>query len=382
MSRKRPPPRLSDAAALLAAVWASPHSDTPRLVYADCIEDRGDPGDAERAEFIRLQIAREAAEALGDDVSDEMHWREEGLFQSHKAAWLAETGEHFTEGYVRTADHRAAMVRGFAVRHRNTSASLLPKRPLDPPLTSLELSWVAPGGLTKLARSPHGATIHRLESVLNTSYEAGKCAALVELTGITELRLQVYGAGGLALAEWVAGLDLPRLRRLTPPRCETAGGLVRALASSPAAHRLTELDLCHTTLGPAALRRLGDSGAFRRLRALRVNGETTDQMAAFLASPLASRLRELHVAAHDWQWVFCRAFAAAPLPGLRVLRIESDYRPINPDDARVLASERLGGLRELHVTPPDGRGPVSRRLKSALGDRLRPAHLWQAVPAG
>ena len=42
----------SDGEALLRAVCAHPADDTPRLVYADWLEENGRP---ERAEFIRLQ---------------------------------------------------------------------------------------------------------------------------------------------------------------------------------------------------------------------------------------------------------------------------------------------------------------------------------------
>lgn len=43
-----------DERALLAAIRAHPHDDTPRLVYADWLDEHERP---ERAEFIRVQIA-------------------------------------------------------------------------------------------------------------------------------------------------------------------------------------------------------------------------------------------------------------------------------------------------------------------------------------
>jgi uncharacterized protein (TIGR02996 family) len=41
--------------ALLAAVLDAPDDDAPRLVYADWLEEHGQP---ERAEFIRAQVER------------------------------------------------------------------------------------------------------------------------------------------------------------------------------------------------------------------------------------------------------------------------------------------------------------------------------------
>jgi uncharacterized protein (TIGR02996 family) len=54
---------MSDAAALLAAIRAAPEDDAPRLVYADWLDEHGQP---ERAAFIRIQceLARTADPAL------------------------------------------------------------------------------------------------------------------------------------------------------------------------------------------------------------------------------------------------------------------------------------------------------------------------------
>jgi len=45
---------MSDESALLAAIRAAPEDDAPRLVYADWLDEHGQP---ERAEFIRVQVA-------------------------------------------------------------------------------------------------------------------------------------------------------------------------------------------------------------------------------------------------------------------------------------------------------------------------------------
>jgi uncharacterized protein (TIGR02996 family) len=44
---------MHDRDALLRAVVANPDDDAPRLVYADWLDEHGDP---DRAEFIRIQI--------------------------------------------------------------------------------------------------------------------------------------------------------------------------------------------------------------------------------------------------------------------------------------------------------------------------------------
>src|SRR5262245_35526059 len=77
--------------ALLAEIAQRPGDDTPRLVYADWLDDhaRGQE-DHDRAEFIRLQCR--AAE-LGTTGVD-WHWdvdpdgREEALLKKHRKRWL------------------------------------------------------------------------------------------------------------------------------------------------------------------------------------------------------------------------------------------------------------------------------------------------------
>ncbi|MGL4555027.1 MAG: TIGR02996 domain-containing protein, partial [Gemmataceae bacterium] len=47
---------MNEDVGLFADILEHPHDDTPRLIYADWLEDRAAPGDAPRAAFIRLQI--------------------------------------------------------------------------------------------------------------------------------------------------------------------------------------------------------------------------------------------------------------------------------------------------------------------------------------
>lgn len=47
----------SEQAAFLAAIQASPTDNMPRLAYADWLQDRDEPGDVDRAQLIRWQIA-------------------------------------------------------------------------------------------------------------------------------------------------------------------------------------------------------------------------------------------------------------------------------------------------------------------------------------
>jgi uncharacterized protein (TIGR02996 family) len=60
---------MSDRDALLAAIRESPRDDAPRLIYADWLDEHGEPDDAE---FIRIQIELESFRRLDGDLD---RWR-------------------------------------------------------------------------------------------------------------------------------------------------------------------------------------------------------------------------------------------------------------------------------------------------------------------
>jgi uncharacterized protein (TIGR02996 family) len=93
--------------AFLEEVIANPSDDTPRLIYADYLEEAGDP----RGEFIRLQCELEQLDILNPRYLDTIHRCEE-LLSEHDQTW---TGEHsqdlrvsaFHRGFIDTVTVRA-----------------------------------------------------------------------------------------------------------------------------------------------------------------------------------------------------------------------------------------------------------------------------------
>src|SRR5687768_686031 len=78
---------MSDArAAFLRVICASPDDDTARLVFADWLDEHGD---ADRAEFIRLQVGL-AAGTVPEAGRAAAQRRAEALYTRHQPEWWGE----------------------------------------------------------------------------------------------------------------------------------------------------------------------------------------------------------------------------------------------------------------------------------------------------
>src|SRR5262245_35601142 len=85
--------------ALFRAVTENPDEDTPRLVYADWLQENGD---TDRAEFIRLQV--EAAQ-LPEGDGHRLEARADKLLALHEDEWAGPLGglvlwHRFRRGFV------------------------------------------------------------------------------------------------------------------------------------------------------------------------------------------------------------------------------------------------------------------------------------------
>src|SRR4051812_14383873 len=95
---------MTDRATFLAAIAAAPDDDLPRLIFADWLDEHGEP---DRAEFIRLQCAITRGEP-GDQR------RADALEAEHRMTWL---------GPLARAVFRAEFRRGF-VEHAVLPAAI------------------------------------------------------------------------------------------------------------------------------------------------------------------------------------------------------------------------------------------------------------------
>jgi uncharacterized protein (TIGR02996 family) len=83
---------MTDREALLRAVAANPDDDTPRLIYADCLDEIGGEANVARARFIRLQIDihRTPAASGGTEAFEQKVTEAGALAAQFGKLWLEE----------------------------------------------------------------------------------------------------------------------------------------------------------------------------------------------------------------------------------------------------------------------------------------------------
>jgi uncharacterized protein (TIGR02996 family) len=267
---------MTQEAAFLQAIVEAPEDDTPRLVFADWLDEQGQSA---RAEFIRVQVALAKTDEE-DPKSDVLARRARDSWVEHSSEWLEELpawarkkavyrrgfAEHITARAGSFVKGAKALFAAAPVRHAHLvyaigSATDVPDEdlaacPYLAGLTGLKVGGfpdsgrIGDGGARTLAGSPHLAGLRSLDLSANN--------------------LTAAGAGFLAASPY-----LPRLHALnvtgnpfnpTDNRAGDAGAA--AVASSPHFGGLRELRLAGNALGPPAIRALAESFYLKNLRIL------------------------------------------------------------------------------------------------------------------
>jgi uncharacterized protein (TIGR02996 family) len=254
---------MTEDEAFLQDIVDHPEDDGPRLVYADWLEDHGDP---DRAEFIRVQIELARLEEW-DERWDELKQREQRALRGYRQEWLGAA-----ERLVNRWEFRRGFLDSAFVRPKDLVAfgEELFRRT---PLRHVRLSGTfRDPALRALADSPHLAKVRSLE-FFYFRLDAARLAVLVaspHLGGLRALqlegcRIRLEGARLLAESPNLAGLTSLRLRG-----CEVGPAGAAALAGSPHLARLEALDLTGNWIADEGLAALADSPHLANLTDLRV----------------------------------------------------------------------------------------------------------------
>jgi uncharacterized protein (TIGR02996 family) len=334
MGKKKAAP--DPKAGFLADILAHPADDTPRLIFADWLDEHG-PTESyrARAELIRLQCRMARMEEDSPERLD-LEPREKELLAQHQTAWQQELPKWVSRGFGVGSSYR----RGFVAVVRTNAESFtygayqlfqvtpleradleLPGNaetildcPLLEKLVELGLEGLKPPDFALLADSPRLGNLRCLR--LRTGYEARlgdllPLAGSPHLTQLTELELeQAYGSD--ASEQELAVLAATQLARVTSLRLRRlwVNG-ARTLAACPAPARLRNLNLCNSGL--------------------------SDEPFSILAgSPLVRELRRLDLSYNHLTASGVEALLSASLPHLTVLDLSSNL--LTEEAAGVLAS--------------------------------------------
>jgi uncharacterized protein (TIGR02996 family) len=249
------PTTSGDGAALLRAICDNPDEDTPRLAYADWLDEQGGESNEARAEFIRLQIA----EAAKSDDPDERIFtdQETELFRPHFEKWATEaptfpgvsvwTGNSYGNGYIRGFPYRlyAKSVRSYL----KAAPELFPRMPV----TRVRFETFTPKTSEELARSPWVSRIQYLDQLNGIPSET--LAALGSSPHMGNLRRVLLRGGPIeSMQVFLANPSLTRLTGFDTMQSSWLGsGIVAALLASPSARVLEKVSLFMNGIGADAV---------------------------------------------------------------------------------------------------------------------------------
>jgi uncharacterized protein (TIGR02996 family) len=386
--------------ALYLAVCEYPDEDTPRLIFADCVEE---DGDAIRAAFIRTQIelARvpeydplwsqcrqcDPNAILGWSLTYPLpalpagsSWREHRTRRGFSwqasvtdiDAFLTSGSALFTAAPIQAIhfDH------GTAVRARLAEIADSPHferlRRIEFALASLDKReafalGMAPrsSNIMELSFTDHAITAEGLE-VLAGSPLFGR---------LTDLELERAALPPALLVDALAAAAPSSLRRLVIADCLLPAADTAHLLSLPLVERLETLDAGDNPLRGDGVEALADCRSLGRLEVLKL-GRTypgVPGVRALAQSRGLNSLRWLDLSANRLGPVAVRLLADSPLArGLRVLDLSNN--PIGDAGAAALAgSANLESLRELVLRNCEigDRGAVALAESPALAGLLR-----------
>lgn len=391
---------MSDEKALLAAIWENPHEDTPRLVYADWLQENEQP---ERAEFIRVQCALAQFDPRDDSSQKaELERREQSLWGKHKKVWKAGLPKPLQAAPFR---------RGFpAPRRRVVIGSKFIK------MTTADLEGAPLWDFRINSAEKHLAGV--LTSELMTRIETleipvgeikrPELLAAAKFKNVAHLHIGSNWIGKTGVEALAANPTLDHLRDLDLGGSDLTDTVMSALVAAPWFTGLRELNISGNRFGEKGLRTLigAETGALQKL-AVRGMGAGDDgkrfgdeALAELCRSPRLAGLRELdlginHIgpsgvaalASEKTVFKLCalqldnndlgddgvEALAAWPgLAAVETLILSSNA--IGPRGALALArSAHLGRVRTLWLMyMPLSRGPAADRqpLVDRFGDAV------------
>jgi uncharacterized protein (TIGR02996 family) len=317
--------------AFLQSIREDPDADGPRLMYADWLEERGDP----RGEFIRTQcaLAREPQPA----GAEELRAREKKLLAANRAKW-----NRPFKGLPVKVGYRRGFVERISCPDVPAFLEVADAVFAAAPVQELQFER-GRGAVPPLVALPHLARVRALRFGL-----AGvEPKPLTGIMGGGAADATPQGARALAASRHVTGLRALAIRGgpLGPKGVE-------ALAVSARLAGLTSLDLYDTGCGDAGARAVAESPHWRKLTELSLEASHVGDpgVEALAASPNMAGVRTLNLFCNELWDRGARALAASPYLGrLTQLRL-SPAGDLN-DEARQALLARFNERAGTAIVP-------------------------------
>ncbi|HJZ54542.1 MAG TPA: TIGR02996 domain-containing protein [Gemmataceae bacterium] len=356
---------MTDRQALRRAIIENPDEDTPRLAFADWLDEHGDERDRYRARFIRVQC--------GMACTEEQHpaWRKLFAEQAKMQKAMAWEPDHWPKHLEKRAtsfDYERGFVAALTV-HAKRFLAEAEKFYADDPIQRVKfVKLTARQGSVppeELFGSPHLARLRALDLTGSGVGDAilGLIATSPHLAGLRTLVLSENSLSTDGLGRLIDSRSLPALTHLDLNRSSfPADEGVRAMVTRPGFRRIRSLDLFMTGITLAGVRAVAESPHAAGLERLRLGApdwtvrwdESNDVAATAMAeavanSPHLARLKELDL---SWRRIGLEGLKAiARSPHLKSLRRLSLRRCAFPAPAAKVVAEspNLKGLYLLEL---------------------------------
>ena len=337
---------MTDLDALRLAVLAAPDDDLPRLVYADCLEENGDP---DRAAFIRAQIEL-ARQPEYEPFPVMCHTR--------RPEWV--TGEPWVRDLPDCGGAlwpAAPFRRGFgwaiAASHLPAIQHAIPRLLASEPLCELHLSTATLEQWRLFAASPWLPRIHSivLGGLTSPNEPLRELRQSPHTTGVRKLRLEHTNVPSLSVILedlFATSLGL----QLTSLSMQLGYGSVDETLEAIAQNgpvSLTEWDLYHMGFGPSAARVFADSGLARQTQVLRLPGNPLMLAGVAILATAADNFRILDLTETRLDAKASELLAQSPnFRSLRKLVLAGNKLGTDAIKA-ITRSQHLTGLRSLSL---------------------------------
>jgi uncharacterized protein (TIGR02996 family) len=342
----------TDEQSFLAAIHAAPDDDTPRLVFADWLDERGSADDRARAALVRAQCQAEYL-APGSKERKRLDREAKAILKANADRWLKD---------LRAAKlgHTYEFRRGFLDGITMTPTKFVERGAdlfrLAPTVRTVKFPNAA-NEVTELAESPFLAKLVSVD--LTQMCTCGWCGIDEELRDLFKSK---HARG---------------LRSLNVSRDRIDVDVAKALTRSANLANLTSLDLSDNPLDSAGLAALAKSKHLGKLTTLvlsRISLPSTtaglEALEAFAKSKHFTALTRLELGGNLITAPGVAALVAAPFFG-QLTHLDLSTSRIAEAGARLLAGAENEHLKVLNLTGTPFGPRALKLLKAKFGTRVK-----------